>query len=242
MPRSTPTRTISIASRTTASSTAIARVDHSPSPGLSGKAVFRGSDDADPGTGLGGGWRLSPVELWLPELSRCSRGHDPRHAADPGERGRQRERRGLHPAERLAGDPPADRRLRRTPSARPPSLTVTAILRRNGDLDHCLGLLSLPNRTARGLRPTAFAWIHGRQRAVPDARSLSRSGHLALAPARQEEELGDLDGGASGLQSRPGSAGQAPIHLEAGPPGRTASGPHREASSGRISPISGTAG
>ena len=135
-------------------------------------------------------------------------------------RGRQRRRRSMVPAELLAGDPPADRELSPASSSRPPSLADhrdPADERRSGSLPGP----PVPARiaSARGLRDRPHSpWIHGGQRAVPDARSLSRPGHLALAPARQRGGAGRPRWPARRglLVEAVAVPGKLPIHLEAG--------------------------
>ena len=89
-------------------------------------------------------------------------------------------------AELLAGDPPADRGFPPLHPRGPRHSPIAAILLTNGDLDHCLGLLSLRESHPLVIYATdrAAPRVHRRQRAVPDSRSVSRPGHVAGAQAR----------------------------------------------------------
>ena len=102
-------------------------------------------DSAGEGARVGGGRRLPAVELRLPELPRRPRGRRSRAApAHAGVRRGERRRRTLVPAQRLARDPRPDRELPRAAPARARATRRSrGILLTNGDLDHCLGLLSL---------------------------------------------------------------------------------------------------
>src|SRR5262245_21956518 len=116
---------ISAASRTTASniSTDSPRVSRSPSRPSRGRREgllhLWGMTGADPCAGLGGGRRLSPVELRLPELPRRAGRHASRDRTLAGVCGGRRPRGGvLRLVELLSGNSRAGGGLPRPASTR----------------------------------------------------------------------------------------------------------------------------
>src|SRR5439155_3848557 len=98
---------------------------------------------------------------------------------------------------------------------------IAAILLTNGDLDHCLGLLSL-----RESHPLVVYATERIRRGFTDGNSLYRTlerfpGQVtwrSLKPGR-EEELADVDGRPAGLLVETVAVpGKLPIHLETGAP------------------------
>src|SRR5262245_40948244 len=96
---------------------------------------------------------------------------------------------------------------------------ITAILLTNGDLDHCLGLLSL-----RESHPLVIYTTERIRRGFTDGNVLYRTldrfpGQVTWRSLQlgKEEELADLDGRASGLlvEAVP-VPGKLPVHLESG--------------------------
>ena len=140
---------------------------------------------AHPRPRFGGGRRFPAVELWLRQLRRGAlrRRRRARAAAHPGVGRGQRRRRVLVPAQRspeiraqiesFAGLWP------RAPRHSP----IAGIVLTNGDLDHCLGLLSLRESHPLVVYATdaVRARLHRGQRALPHAAALSRAGDLAAA-------------------------------------------------------------
>ena len=87
--------------------------------------------------------RLPAVELRLRQLRGVRAGTPAAAPAHAGVGRGQRRRRALVPAQRLARDPRADRGFPRCGRAATRHSPIAGILLTNGDLDHCLGLLSL---------------------------------------------------------------------------------------------------
>ncbi len=96
---------------------------------------------------------------------------------------------------------------------------IGAILLTNGDLDHCLGLLSM-----RESHRLAIYATHAVRRGFTDGNVLYRTlerfpGQVAWRPLviGREDELADVDGHPSGLLVEPVAVpGKLPIHLEDG--------------------------
>src|SRR5262245_5511751 len=96
---------------------------------------------------------------------------------------------------------------------------ISAILLTNGDLDHCLGLLSL-----RESHPLVIYTTEPTRRGFTDGNVLYRTldrfpGQVTWRSLQlgKEEDIVDLDGGASGLLVEAVAVpGKLPIHLEAG--------------------------
>ena len=182
------------------------------------------------GSAAGGGF--PQWNCGCPNCRGVRAGDAPRDAAHPGIGRGQRGRRALVPAQRLAGDPPADRELPRAAPARPapladrtPSSSPTAISITPS------GLLSLrESHPAGGLRHRARSpRLHRGQRALPDARALPRPGDLAHAQARPRgEALAGADGRPSGLLVEavpvPGKLPDPPRGPAPAPTPRTTSG------------------
>lgn len=117
---------------------------------------------------------------------------------------------------------------------------IAAILLTNGDLDHCLGLLSL-----RESHPLVIYATERLRRGFTDGNVLYRTldrfpGQVTWRPVKlgREEELADADGRPSGLRLEAVAVpGKLPIHLEAGAtpdPEDSVGFRIREASTGRV--------